>query len=154
MYLRWLLELIEIESHSGSFLTFGEYVCAVATLSMLDMLGLLRWLFKSVTGRESCYLEKTDYNILTKGLLDNNPLPYQQQHVDQLFEDFSSGKGEIYFQDWVSIAERLPILLFALLRFQAAVMKANLGEGFWFKKKLDFNRVRDRLGVERAGMMN
>ncbi|KAH8056692.1 hypothetical protein JL721_9976 [Aureococcus anophagefferens] len=138
----------------GSHLTFGEYVCAVATLSMFDMIGMLRWLFKSVTGRESCYLEKTDYDLLTKGLLANNPLPYQQVHVDTLFETFSSGKGEIYFEDWVKIAERLPILLFALLRFQAAIMKQNLGEGFWFKKKLEFDSVRDMLGVERAGMMN
>ena len=52
LYLKWLLELIEIESHTGSHLTFGEYVCAVATLSMFDMIGMLRWLFKSVTGRE------------------------------------------------------------------------------------------------------
>ncbi|KAH8082864.1 hypothetical protein JL720_8370 [Aureococcus anophagefferens] len=132
----WLLELIEIESHTGSHLTFGEYVCAVATLSMFDMIGMLRWLFKSVTGRESCYLEKTDYDLLTKGLLANNPLPYQQVHVDTLFETFSSGKGEIYFEDW------------------AAIMKQNLGEGFWFKKKLEFDSVRDMLGVERAGMMN
>ena len=38
LYLKWLLELIEIESHTGSHLTFGEYVCAVATLSMFDMI--------------------------------------------------------------------------------------------------------------------
>ena len=151
--MKWLLELVETQSLSGSHLTFGEYVCSVATLSMFDMIGMLRWLFKSVTGRESCFLEKTDYDLLTKGLMQNNPLPHKQSDLDEIYATFQSERGEIYFEDWVKIAERLPMLLFALLRFQAAVMKANLGEKFWFQKKLDFDRIRDTLGVERASMM-
>ena len=73
--------------------------------------------------------------------------------MNQLYTTYASERGEIYFEDWVKIAERLPMLLFALLRFQAAVMKANLGEAFWFKKKLDFDDLREKLGVERASMM-
>ena len=45
------------------------------------------------------------------------------------------------------------MLLFALLRFQASVMQANLGEPFWFKKKGDFDALRNKLGVERASML-
>merc|ERR1712167_320775 len=79
-----------------------------------DMIGMLRWLFKSVTGRESCFLEKTDYDQLTKGLMMTNPLPYRSEDIDQLYKAYSSDRGEVYFEDWVKIAEILPMLLFFL----------------------------------------
>lgn len=153
MYMKWLLELVETESLSGAHITFGEYVGSVCYLCMFDMIGMLRWLFKSVTGRESCFLEKTDYDMLTKGLMMTNPLPYRSDDIDQLYTAYCSERGEVYFEDWVKIAERLPMLLFALLRFQASVMQANLGEPFWFKKKGDFDALRNKLGVERASML-
>ena len=153
LYMKWLLELVETESLSGAHITFGEYVGSVCYLCMFDMIGMLRWLFKSVTGRESCFLEKTDYDLLTKGLMMTNPLPYRSEDIDQLYKAYSSDRGEVYFEDWVKIAERLPMLLFALLRFQASVMKDNLGEPFWFKKKGDFDKLRTKLGVERANLL-
>ena len=85
LYMKWLLELVETESLSGAHITFGEYVGSVCYLCMFDMIGMLRWLFKSVTGRESCFLEKTDYDLLTKGVMMTNPLPYRSEDIDQLY---------------------------------------------------------------------
>lgn len=79
----------------------------------------------------------------------HNPLPYQRSVFDRLFEEYSKGQGEISFEHFVGIVEKLPILLYTILRFQDNVVKANCGEQFWFNRKLEFKNARDRIGVER-----
>lgn len=153
-YVKWLFDLVELQSPTESYMDFGEYMAIVTTLCMFDKLELLRWVFKSGTGREKANLSKESFNTLISGLLKNNPLPYQRSAFEKLFEKYSSkgNRSEIFFQDFVAIAEKLPVATYMLLRFQGRVMKANCGKDFWFKRKLEFKDARDRIGVERQGM--
>lgn len=50
-YVNWLIELIELQSATNSHMDFGEYIALVTTLCMFDKLEMLRWVFKSSTGK-------------------------------------------------------------------------------------------------------
>ena len=70
---------------------------------------------KSVTGRESCFLEKTDYDLLTKGLMMTNPLPYRSEDIDPHASVFLRQRRGL-LRGLGENCGVTPMLLFALLR--------------------------------------
>jgi len=150
VYQRWLVDLAEPQSKTH--LTFDDYFTVVVTFCMLGQQEMLRWLFKTATGRARPFLLKPDYDALTHALLNHNPLPFKQAALDQLFLGHASDHGEIFYQDWVRITQRMPTLLFVIIKLQDRLQRASCGSKFWYKRKEAFRDQRNRDGVERTGM--
>jgi Ca2+-binding EF-hand superfamily protein len=140
---------IEFGEHlEEELLDFGHFVKAITTLCLFDGTLLIRFFFNIFDKGNKRYILKTEARQLLEMLQHQEPGVCTKGQGDRaalMLGIIGSGQGQgvVTFEDFLTLSERCPTVVYPVFKLQHTLRKTFLGVKFWEKKLTKMAKARE-----------